>query len=332
MQRRDALTTMLALALGGCAGGTGGGSGRRQIAVIPKGTSHDFWKSVHYGADRAGREAGVDITWLGTDDETNKEGQIKIVDNLIARGVAGICLAPIDRDAFLPVVQRARRQGVPVVIFDSGLSDHSDIVSYVATNNHQGGTMAGEHLAKLIGGQGGVILLRYQAGSESTEQREQGFLEAIDRREEIRVLSESQRVNSDAIEALHIAGPLLRRYAGELNGVFTVCEPNNKGMLLALKQQKFPDGRPMAGNIKFVAFDSGPEIVLGLKDGTVHGVILQDPVNMGYLAVKTMLKHLDGKQVPERVETGEYLATPENMHEPRSRELLHPKQYGASPA
>jgi ribose transport system substrate-binding protein len=327
MQRRDALMTMMALALGGC-GGAGGGSGKRQIAVIPKGTSHDFWKSVHFGADQAGGETDSEIIWLGTDDETDKEGQIKIVDNLIARRVAGICLAPIDRDAFVPVVQRAKRQGVPVVIFDSGLSDHSNVVSYVATNNIQGGRMAGEHLATLIGGQGGVILLRYQAGSESTEQREVGFLEAIGEHAGATVLSESQRVNSDAIEALKIAGPLLRRFADQLAGVFTVCEPNNKGMLQALKQQTLPDGRPMAGQIKFVAFDSGPEIIAGLKEGVVHGVILQDPVHMGYLAVKTMVDHLAGREVEPRVETGEYLATPENMDEPRSQELLNPAQYG----
>ncbi|HUG93116.1 MAG TPA: substrate-binding domain-containing protein [Planctomycetaceae bacterium] len=329
MQRRDALMTMAALALGGCAGGSGAGSGKRQIAVIPKGTSHDFWKSVHFGADQAGREAGAEIIWLGTDNETDKEGQIKIVDNLISRQVAGICLAPIDRDAFVPVVKRARRQGVPMVIYDSGVSDESEIVSYVATNNRKGGTLAGEHLAQLLGGAGGVILLRYQAGSESTEEREQGFLEAIDEHEDIRVLSESQRVNSDAGEALKIASGLLNRFGDALNGVFTVCEPNNKGMLMALTQAKRPDGRPMAGEVKFVAFDSGPEIIRGLQDGVVHGVILQDPVNMGYLAVKSMVDHLDGKQVPRRVETGEYLATPENMNEPRSQELLRPRQYGA---
>jgi ribose transport system substrate-binding protein len=330
MQRREALMAMLAAALGGCGGGgdSHSSSGKRRIAVIPKGTSHDFWKSVHFGAEQAGRETDSEILWQGTDDETDKEGQIKIVDNLIAREVAGICLAPIDRDALVPVAQRAKQRGVPVVIFDSGLSDHSGVVSYVATNNIQGGRMAGEHLAQLMGGAGGVILLRYQAGSESTEQREQGFLEVMGQHPQMRVLSESQRVNSDAIEALRIASPLLRSHAADLGGVFTVCEPNNKGMLQALQQVRGADGQPMAGKVKFVAFDSGPEIIRGLEEGVVHGVILQDPVNMGYRAVKTMIDHLGGQEVPPRVETGEYLATPENMHEPRSQELLKPKQSG----
>lgn len=207
-----------------------------------------------------------------------------------------------------------------MVIFDSGLSDHSDIVSYVATDNRHGGEMAGEFLAKLLDGKGGVILLRYQAGSESTEQREEGFLEVLKKHPDIKVLSESQRVDSDALAALKIGESLLRDNKDEVAGVFTVCEPNNKGMLQALENEK------LAGKVKFVAFDSDPRILEGLKQGNVHGVVLQDPVRMGYLAVKTMVAHLTGEKVEARIPTGEQLATPENMDEPEMQALLKPKQ------
>ncbi len=292
-----------------------------RIAVIPKGTSHDFWKSVHYGAAQAADELGnVEIIWQGTQGEEDKEGQIRIVDTFIGNKVDGICLAPIDRDAFVPVVRRAKQRGIPTVVYDSGLSDHSDVVSYVATNNKQGGLMAGEYLAKVMGGRGGVILLRYQAGSESTEQREAGFLEAVSTNEAISMLSESQRVDSDSTTAMKISESLLRGNK-DVKGIFTVCEPNNKGMLQALENER------MAGQVRFVAFDSDPRIVKGLQEGKIDGVILQNPVRMGYLAVKTLVEYLEGKPIEQRVETGETLATPQNMHDPEIHELLHPKQF-----
>jgi ribose transport system substrate-binding protein len=311
----------------GCSGGggTSGGDGPKKlrIAVIPKGTSHDFWKSVHYGAEKAAKElGGVEIIWQGTADETDKEGQIKIVDAFVGQKVDGIVLAPIDRDGLMAPIRRATGRKIPVVIFDSGLRDHAGLVSYVATDNARGGRMAGEHMAKLLGGEGGVVLLQYQAGSESTEQRETAFLEAIAGHRGITVIDKSQRVNSDANEALKISTNLLRTHKGKVDGVFTVCEPNNKGMLQALENER------LAGDVTFVAFDPDPRMVQGLQDGTVDGVILQDPVNMGYLAVKAMVSHLKGEAVESRIDTGVHLATKENMNEPRMRELLGPKQYG----
>lgn len=301
--------------------GTAGDGAKYRIAVIPKGTSHDFWKSVHYGAQQAADELGnVEIIWQGTSDEKDKEGQIKIVDTFIGEKVDGICLAPIDRDAFVPVVSRAKQRKIPTVIFDSGLSDLSEVVSYVATDNLSGGKLAGDHLAKAMGEEGGVILLRYQAGSESTEQREAGFLEALKKYPKITVLSESQRVDSDATAAMKISESLLRDNPN-VAGVFTVCEPNNKGMLQALENEQ------MAGDVAFVAFDSDPRIVQGLKEKKIDGVVLQDPVRMGYLAVKTMVDHLEGKPVEDRVSTGETLATPKNMDEEKIQSLLAPKQH-----
>ena len=306
---------------GDSGGSTSAGGKKYRIAVIPKGTSHDFWKSVHFGAQQAADELGnVEIVWQGTQDEQDKEGQIKIVDTFIGNKIDGIVLAPIDRDAFVRVVQRAKQREIPTVIFDSGLSDHSDVVSYVATNNKKGGLMAGAHLAKVMQGKGGVIMLRYQAGSESTGQREAGFLESIAKHDGIEVLSENQRIDSNADVAMKVSESLLRQHK-DVGGVFTVCEPNNKGMLQALENER------LAGKVRFVAFDSDPRIVKGLREKKIDGVVLQDPVNMGYLAVKTMVEHLDGKTVKKRVETGEALATQKNMNEKRMAKLLKPQQF-----
>lgn len=320
MTRRWFLIVALCIALAGC--GSGEKSGKRRIAVIPKGTTHDFWKSVKAGALAAGEEFGVEIIWQGTPKEEDKEGQAKLVDSFVVGQVDGICIAPIDRTALVAPIERAKRGGIPTVVFDSGLENPDVMVSYVATNNRVGGEMAGEHMAKLLGGKGNVVLLRYAAGSESTEQREDGFLAALKKYPDIKVISQEQRAGSNAQEALTRSTTLLQSFKEDtpIDGVFTVCEPNNKGMLQALENEK------LAGKVKFIGFDSDPRFVDAMRDGKMHGIVLQDPYNMGYEAVKAMVAHLDGKPLEKYIPTGEYLATPENMNEPRSKELLAPKK------
>ena len=337
MLRRFAIPVLLLMTITGCGGGTGqdgadatgadgdaGNGGKTyRIAVIPKGTSHDFWLSVHQGAVNAAEELGnVEILWDGPPSEKDKEIQINLVDGFILKNVDGICLAPIDRDALVPVVRRCEQKKIPVVIFDSGLNEAASFVSYVATNNYKGGTMAGEAMVELLEGKGDVIMLPYQEGSESTEQREQGFLDVVAKHPDINILSADQRVGSKSEEALRISSSLLVRYGDDVDGIFTVCEPLNKGMLKALEDKK------MAGKVKFVGFDSDPRFVEALRSGGMHGIVLQDPVNMGYTAVKTIVAHLNGEEVADVISTGEALATPENMEEERMHELLHPKKFG----
>ncbi len=309
------LGVAIGTAIAGC--GSSRDDGKRRIAVIPKGTTHDFWKSVKAGAEKAGEEFGVNIIWTGTADEQDKEKQVQLVDSL-AGTVDGICLAPIDRTSLVRPVERAKKIGVPTVIFDSGLEDSEITVSYVATDNRKGGEMAGEYMAKLLGGKGSVVMLRYAAGSESTEQREAGFLAAIAKYPDIKILADDQRAGSNAQVALQKSSSMLQANRGRIDGVFTVCEPNNKGMLQALEDEK------LAGEIMFVGFDSDPRFVDALREKKMHGIVLQDPFHMGYMAVKTMVEHLDGKEVEKVITTGEYLATPENMDEPRMKELLAP--------
>ena len=154
-----------------------------QIAVVPKGTTHEFWKAIHAGAIKAEREltAGgmpVEVLWKGPLKEDDRAGQIEVVENFTARGVAGIVLAPLDDRALVAPVEAAGAANIPVVIIDSGLKSER-IASFVATNNHDGGRKAGQRLAAVLGGTGRVLMLRYQQGSASTALREAGFLEAI---------------------------------------------------------------------------------------------------------------------------------------------------------
>jgi ribose transport system substrate-binding protein len=167
-----------------------------------------------------------------------------------------------------------------------------------------------------------VILLRYRAGSESTGEREEGFLETIARFPKLRVLSSDQYGEATALEAMQKATQLLVRHRDEVEGVFAVCEPNCHGMLEALEQSG------LAGKVKFVAFDPSDILIKAMESGKVHGIVVQDPVNIGYRAVQTIVQHLQGRPVESRVGTGEYVATPENMQTERYRSLLYPAMFG----
>lgn len=306
-------------------GGCDPGSGKKvTLALIPKGTTHEFWKSVHFGALKAAKELDVEIIWKGPLQENDRQGQINEVETFINRGVTGICLAPLDSKALRKYAAASMAKKIPVVIFDSGL-EGEDYVSYVATDNYKGGVLAGEHLAKVLGGKGKVALLRYMEGSESTVQREQGFLDAIGRSKDIEVISQNQYAGATADTALKASENLLASLKTadgglKIDGLFAPNESSAIGMLRALQTAK------LAGRIKFVGFDTSERLVAALKSGELHGTVLQNPINMGYLAVKTMVSHLRGGTVEKRVDTGVAIATPENMDQPEIKALLRPEQ------
>ena len=299
-----------------------------QIAVIPKGTTHVFWKSIHAGAVKAQEElkaAGVDVEviWKGPLKEDDREEQIKVVEGFVTRGVTGIVLAPLDDAALRVPVKDAANNGIPVVIIDSGLNS-DDYVSFVATDNYLGGRKGGERLAEILGGKGKVILLRYQEGSASTMNREQGFLDVLkEKYPDIEVVSSSQyggaTTESAYIASESLLSPLRTPEGGlTIDGIFCPNESTTFAMLRALEDGGF------AGKVKFVGFDSSERLVKGLRDRDIHGLVLQDPINMGYLGVKTMVAHLQGQKLEKRIDTGSDVATPDNMDDPRMKNLLEP--------
>jgi ribose transport system substrate-binding protein len=308
---------------GATAGNDSGAAKKLRIAVIPKGTTHEFWKAVHAGAANAAKELGdVEILWKGSLLESDRETQIAVMQGFITSRVDGICLAPNDSQALVEYVNQAVQEKIPVVIFDSGLDDQSKIVSYVATDNIQGGALAARRMAEVLHGQGNVILLRYYQGSESTERRESGFLDTLKKEfPKIKVISSDQYSGTTPEESLARATQVLNKFKGEVNGIFAVCEPNATGTLGALEQTE------LDGKVVFIAFDPNADLIRGLASKKVAGIVLQDPVKIGYEAVMSMHKHLKGEKVPKRIDTGESVATPENFNQPRMQQLLKPQQF-----
>ena len=297
-------------------------TGKMTIAVIPKGTSHVFWQSVHAGAQKAATELGIDIVWRGPLREDDRDSQVSEVEGFISRGISGIVLAPLDDTALVAPVSNASLVNIPVVIFDSGLKS-DDYVSFVATDNLKGGLLAGQHLAKVLNGKGKVVLLRYAEGSNSTTLREEGFLQAMKANPGIEVLSSNQYGGADVEGAYKKSEALLSRFKAadgnlSVDGVFCPNESTTVGMLRALEDNRW------AGKVHFVGFDASSILVKGLRDSHIDALVLQDPMKMGYLGVKTMVAHIHGESVDKRIDTGVTLVTRENVDEPAMKDLVDP--------
>lgn len=323
MHRRQLLQLVLASWwLGACRGKTGQGAGAQKlrIAVIPKGTTHEFWKSIHAGAIKASRELGVELIWKGPLKEDDLKSQIDLVERFTAQRVAGIVLAPLDDKGLRGVVASATRQSLKVVIIDSAL-DSRDPVSFVATDNRAAGRLAGERLCDLLDAKGNVIMLRYQEGSASTHEREEGFLEAVRSRPGIKLVSDN-RYSGATTESAFVASEsvLLAQAAvqGNVQGVFTPNESSTFGMLLALEKAG------LAGKVKFVGFDASEKLIAALRTDKLHGLVIQNPFQMGYLGVKTLVQALRGERPSAVIDTGSTFVEKTNLDEPRVKELIVP--------
>ena len=317
--RRAALlasTFAAVAALAACGGSGGEAAGGRRLAVIPKGTSHEFWKAVHAGSVRAGDDLGVQIQWVGPQPEGDREAQIGVMETMITRGVDGIVLMPVDGTALARVAEEAQQAGIPVVIADSGLEWEGQ-VSFVATDNREAGRIAGRRLRELMGGEGKAVMMRYVEGSESTKQREDGFLEGVAEQQGVELLSTNQHAGNTKEGAQAVAENLLTAHP-DVTGVFCSNESATHGMLRAL------EAAGLAGKVRFVGFDSSGTLLEGLRAGHIDALVLQDPVHMGDTAVRTLVDHLDGKDVERRVDTGVTVATKDNLDSAEIAGLLTP--------
>ena len=294
---------------------------KRKFAVIPKGLTHEFWRSVHFGAQQAADELGdVEIIWKGAPKEDDTTEQINLVQTFVSRGVDGIVLAPVADDALAAPVMQATKAGIPVVVIDSAVSGEAgkDFVSYVGTDNYTAGTLAGKRMREILNGSGTVLILRYAPSSAATVRREQGFIDAATEAPTITLIDPPAYAGADVSSARQAAQNLLTTHEGKFTAIFCPNESSTEGMLIALEERK------LSGKFKFVGFDTNERLIEALRKGHLHGTVLQNPVRMGYLGVMTMSNHLFGKDCEQTIDTGAAIITPENMDEPEMKKLLNP--------
>lgn len=296
---------------------SGAGARPLRIAVIPIGTTHEFWKAVHAGALTAAKELGVEIIWKGPLKEDDRNEQIQIVETLAGAGVDALVLSPLDDRALIRPVAEARRAGIPTVIFNSALQGE-ERAAFIATDNFLGGTLAAREIGRRTGGRGRLIMVRLMAGVEGTTKREEGFLATL--RAEypgIEIVSENQYAGPSTETAYQTMENLLARY-GPVEAVFTPNESTTFGCLRALQDHG------LAGKIVHVGFDSSEKLIEALSKGELAGLVLQDPVAMGYRSVKTAVAIVRGEPYAKTESTAVVLAVRDNMNEPAIARLLRP--------
>jgi len=284
------------------------------VGVVPKGTNHIFWQTVHAGALKAGAEFGLEILWNAPQSEIDSSRQISIVENLIARRAAGIVLAPVDEEALVTVVERAADSGIPTAIFDSAIQTDK-IITFVATDNYEAGRMAARRMGEILGGKGKVGVIGFMPGSASTVKREQGFVDEIaESFPEIEMLG--VRFNmADRSKAMAEAENLMTAHP-DLAGLYADNESSFDGAVRAVKLRQ--------ADVKIVGMDASDELIAEMKARVVDSIVVQDPFKMGYESTKAMAQHLRGEQPVREMDSGAYLLTAENVDTPEMQAIVAP--------
>src|SRR5688572_13517216 len=310
-------TTLLALCLIAAACGR---TGQPVVGVVPKGANHIFWQTVHAGAVKAGREFGFDVEWNAPTLEVDASRQIEIVESMVNRRLAGIVLAPVDRKALVAVVERAAKQGIPVSIFDSAIDTDAKI-SYVATNNTEGGRVAARRLGEVLGGKGKVAVIGFMPGSGATMEREFGFDDEVRKKFPGIEIVATLFGMADRAKAMALTENILAAHP-DLAGVFADNESSSSGAVQALKSRN-------ARTVKMVAFDASEQLAADCRAGWIDSLVVQDPFRMGYESTISVVRYRKGEHPPRRVDSGVRLIPRADLDHPEVRAFLFPdiRQY-----
>jgi ribose transport system substrate-binding protein len=290
-----------------------GANGTHGIAVIPKGSTHAFWKAVHAGANAGGKEFGYEIYWNAPELETDRERQIQIIEDFIVQKVDGVVLAPVDREAMVPSVEKLASLHIPCVIIDSAVKT-DQYLCFAATDNYKGGALAARRMGKILEGKGKVVVIKYAPGSASTTDRENGFTETLQKEFPKIAIVDSKYGMATVESALQASEDLLTRHP-DLQGLFACNASTAVGAFRALQSQKRPE-------VKMVGFDAETALLDGVRAGQIDSLVVQDPYKMGYEGVKAIAAHAKGQPVAKRIDTGVTLITRESLDDPKIQELI----------
>ena len=311
MIARRRLLAAAGLALAGC-----NRRRRRTVGVVPKATSHLFFVAVHAGVERAAREFDMDLLWNGPTDETDYSRQIEIVDSMVARHVDALAISAADERALVAPLERAMRAGIPVTVFDSAVNVEG-YVSFISSDNYAAGCTAARRLAALIGGKGTVGMVMQKPGGASTVLRETGFADTVAKElSAVRIVARQYGM-ADPVRSRAAAENILTAHP-DLGGIFASSEAASLGSIQAIRS------RGLSGKVKLVTFDTSETHIEALKEGVIDIMLVQDPTQLGYEAVKSLARKLRGESPAHRMEIPVSVVVKSDLGQPAVRALLSP--------
>jgi ribose/xylose/arabinose/galactoside ABC-type transport system permease subunit/ABC-type sugar transport system substrate-binding protein len=266
------------------------------IAFVPKALNSPFWAEMQRAAEREASAEGVQLVSLAADRETDVERQYQIIENLIQQRVDAILLSPAGSRELVPAIRKANDAAIPILILDTRIDEAAArsmgarVVTFIGSDNFEGGAVAGRYLAAHLGGKGSVAIIEGISGHETADRRRQGFLTGIEGYPEIRVVA-SQTADWERARAYTVAENLLQGHPG-LDGIFAA----NDEMALGALEAVAAAGR--LGRLAVVGFDAIPDALANIRSGRLLGSVAQFPGEMGRLGVRYAVALLRGGVAP----------------------------------
>ncbi len=284
------------------------------IPLISKGFQHQFWQAVKAGADKAGAEFGVDVTFEGPDTEAQVDKQMDMLAAALAKKPAAIGFAALDSQAAIPLLKQAQEAGIPVIAFDSGVD--SDIpVATAATDNVAAAALAADKMAELIGGAGKVALVVHDQTSRTGIDRRDGFVNEVAAKYPNIEIVDIQYGAGDQLQSTEITKAILTAHP-DIKGIFGANEGSAIGVLNAIKETG-------TKGVIVIGYDSGAVQKAAIMDGSMAGAITQNPVGIGYETVKAAVAAAKGEAVEKNIDTGFYWYDKTNIDSPEIAAVLY---------
>jgi len=306
----------IVVALSGCSTSDGGGDGTKQpyVALISKGFRHQFWQAVKDGAEQAGREFNVKVTFEGAQEEGNVEQQIQLLQTTLDKHPSAIGFAAIDSKAAGPLMEQAKNDHIPVIAFDSGVDSDVPICT-ASTDNLAAAAEAAKHMADLVGHSGKIAMIVHDQTSVTGVQRRDGFVDYMKTKEPNITIVDIQ-YSGDPLKATDIAKAIIAANP-DLKGLYGSNEGAAIGVVHAVQELG------ITGKLSVVGFDSGKDQIDAINSGLMAGAITQNPVGIGYETVKAAVAVIKGQTVPKTIDTGFYWYDKTNITEDKIAAVLY---------
>jgi ribose transport system substrate-binding protein len=283
------------------------------IALISKGFQHQFWQAVKQGAEQAGKEFDVNVTFEGPDGEGAVDRQLDMISTALSKHPAALGIAAIDSQATVPLLQQFKDAGIPVIAFDSGVASDIPITS-ASTDNLASAALAADKMAELIGGEGDIAIVSFDQTSQTGIERRDGFVAQIKAKYPKINIVDIEYGGGDHLQSAEITKAILQAHP-TLKGIFGTNEGAAIGVAIGKKEAN--------SNIVVIGYDSGADQIAAIKDGTIAGSITQNPVGIGYETVKAAVMTIKGEKVPAHIDTGFYWYDKTNLDDPKIKPDLY---------